>query len=113
MDERYEPKLTEVKRDEGVTITFHDDHVAHFDLLTLRQNCPCAGCRGQRDRGELAWPRAGSPTPLAISDAEFHGAWALHITWNDGHAAGMYPFESLRRWSEGDEAFPPDSGMGR
>ena len=111
MDERYEPELTEVKRDTGVTITFHDGHVAVFDLLTLRQGCPCAACRGLRDQGQHAWPRPGSPTPLAITTAEFHGAWALNITWNDGHATGIYPFESLRRWSEGEAPFPPDSGL--
>jgi len=113
MDERFEPATTEVRRDEGVTITFHDGHVAAFDLLTLRQGCPCAACRGLRDRGELAWPRPGSPEPLRIETAELHGAWGLNITWNDTHATGIYPFESLRRWSEGEDAFPPDSGFGR
>ena len=32
MDERYEPKLIDIDRDEGVTITYHDGHVVHFDL---------------------------------------------------------------------------------
>jgi len=88
--------------------------VARFDLLTLRLNCPCATCRGLRDRGEEPWPRPGSPTPLAVGDANLHGAWGLVITWNDGHATGIYPFETLRRWSEGEgqRAFGPDSGLG-
>ena len=43
VDERFEPATTEVRRDEGVTITFQDGHVAEFDLLTLRAGCPCAG----------------------------------------------------------------------
>ncbi|MBT5139221.1 MAG: DUF971 domain-containing protein [Acidimicrobiaceae bacterium] len=25
----------------------------------------------------------------------------MNITWNDGHSTGIYPFENLRRWSEG------------
>src|SRR4030095_5102689 len=50
--ERYAPRTMDVDRDEAVTITFHDGHVARFDLLTLRLNCPCATCRGLRDRGE-------------------------------------------------------------
>lgn len=113
MDDRYEPATIDVDRAEGVTITFLDGHVARFDLLTLRQGCPCAGCRGQRDRGEAPWPRPGSPTPLRIESAALHGAWALDITWNDGHSTGVFPFESLRRWDEGETAFPPDSGLGR
>jgi prepilin-type processing-associated H-X9-DG protein len=111
MDDQYEPTTVDVVRDEGVTITFLDGHVARFDLLTLRCNCPCATCRGLRDQGEAAWPRPNSPTPLRIEDARFHGAWGLVITWNDSHATGIFPFESLRRWDEG-APFGPDSGLG-
>ena len=113
MDERYEPRTIDVDRDEAVTITFHDGHVARFDLLMLRRNCPCATCRGLRDRGEEPWPRPGSPSPLAVGDANLHGAWGLVITWNDGHSTGIYPFETLRRWSDGEHrVFGPDSGLG-
>jgi prepilin-type processing-associated H-X9-DG protein len=112
MDDRDQPVEIDVARDEAVTITFADGHVARFDLLILRQGCPCATCRGMRDRGEEAWPRPGSPQPLRIDDAHLHGAWGLTIAWNDGHATGIYPFESLRRWHEGDSAFGPDSGLG-
>jgi len=112
VDERYEPETTDVVRDEGVTIAFLDGYVAQFDLVTLRRICPCATCRGLRDQGEPVWPRPGSPTPLRIEDANFHGAWGLHIEWNDGHSTGIYPFESLRRWHEGGVGFPRDSGLG-
>jgi prepilin-type processing-associated H-X9-DG protein len=112
VDQRYEPASIDVVRDEGVTVTFQDGHVARFDLHTLRQNCPCATCRGLRDRGEVAWPRPGSPTPLRIENAELHGAWGLVIVWNDGHATGIFPFESLREWDEHGMAFGPDSGLG-
>jgi prepilin-type processing-associated H-X9-DG protein len=112
VDERFEAVKTDVVRDEGVTITFLDGHAATFDLLTLRTGCPCATCRGLRDRGEPVWPGPNSPTPLRIEDAHLHGAWGLVITWNDGHATGIYPFESMRRWDDGGTAFPPDSGLG-
>ncbi len=111
MEDRYEPATIDVVRDEGVTMTFLDGHVAHFDLLTLRRGCPCATCRAMRDRGQAAWPSPSSPMPLRIETARHHGAWGLAITWNDGHATGIFPFESLRRWDEGDPAFPPDSGL--
>ncbi|MDD9370377.1 MAG: DUF971 domain-containing protein [Acidimicrobiales bacterium] len=112
MDERYEPELIDVARDEGVTITYHDGHVVHFDLERLRKGCPCAGCRGLRDRGEAAWPRPGSPTPLRIEDAHRHGAWGIVFVWNDRHDTGIFPFDSLRRWADGGDAFAPDSGLG-
>jgi DUF971 family protein len=112
VEERYEPAKIDVVRDEGITITFHDGHVARFDLLALRQECPCAACRGLRDQGEAAWPRPDSPTPLRLEDARRHGGWGLAITWNDGHDTGIFPFEALRRWDEGGVAFGPDSGLG-
>jgi prepilin-type processing-associated H-X9-DG protein len=111
MEDRYEPATIDVKRDEGVSITFLDGHVSRFELLTLRRNCPCATCRGLRDRGEDAWPRPGSPTPLRVEGAELHGAWGLVITWNDGHGTGIFPFESLRNWPSDDAPFGPDSGL--
>ena len=112
MEDRYEPSNIDVVREEGVSLTYLDGHEARFDLVTLRQGCPCATCRGLRDRGDQAWPRPGSPEPLRIDDAQLHGAWGLAITWNDGHTTGIYPFEALRKWDEGRAAFPPDSGLG-
>ena len=97
MEDRLEPSQIEVVRDESVTITFGDGYVARFALLALREGCPCATCRAQRERGEAVWPRAEPPH---VEDARLHGAWGLAITWSDGHATGIYPFELLRRWHE-------------
>ncbi len=106
MDDLYEPTDIVVERDEAVTITFSDGHVASFSIMELRLGCPCATCRHLRDNGEVAWPQAGSPNPLRITDANLHGAWGLHLTWNDGHATGIFPFEALRRTSEGEPQGP-------
>ena len=99
VEDRYDAVDIEVRRSEGLTMTFADGHVAECDLMRLRLFCPCATCRTLRERGEDAWPRDGSPVRLQITDAELHGAWGLNITWNDGHSTGIYPFEQLRRWS--------------
>ncbi len=112
MDERNEPESIDVARDESVTVTYLDGEVARFDLVSLRRACPCATCRALRDRGEEPWPRPGSAAPLRIDDAQLHGAWGLAITWNDGHSTGIFPWESLRRWHDGDAAFRRDSGLG-
>lgn len=100
MEDRFEPVDIDVKREAGVAITYADGHVARFDLAELRLNCPCATCRNLRDHDEVVWPQPASPTPLRIVSAELHGAWGLDVTWNDGHATGIFPFEALREWSE-------------
>ena len=66
-------------------------------------NCPCAECRGLRDRGEQAWPRPSSPRPLRAEDAELVGAWGLSVRWNDGHSTGIYSWDVLRAWSDEEE----------
>lgn len=98
--DRFEPVDIVVKRDDGITITFADGHVGIYPMVELRLGCPCATCRNLREQGEESWPRPGSPQPLRITDARMHGAWGLNVTWNDGHATGIFPFEALRHWSE-------------
>ena len=100
----YEVADLVVKRDEGVQITYADGATAEFNLVELRLGCPCAECRSLRDRGEDVWPRPSSPIPLRINDASLHGAWSLNVVWNDGHGSGLYPFDALRRWAEGNVA---------
>lgn len=102
MQDRIEVAGIEVDRESKVTITFGDGLVAEFDLMSLRLACPCATCRSLRDLKEDVWPRPDSPTPLRITGADLYGAWGLQVTWNDGHATGIYPFDALRKWAEGD-----------
>ena len=78
------------------TLTWADDTTSEFGLEELRQQCPCAACRTRRDRALPIWPLPSSPQPLRILDAKLVGAWGIGITWNDGHATGIYSWE-LRR----------------
>ena len=47
-----------IERTESMTITFDDGLVCRFGVGELRAACPCATCRGFRERGGVAWPRA-------------------------------------------------------
>ena len=96
-----EPVNVEIERERAMTVTFDDDVVCVFPVEELRKACPCATCRSFRDRGEEPWPRPGGATTIAVRDAEFSGAWGISIEWTDGHATGIYPWESLRRWHDG------------
>lgn len=87
-----------IERTEHVTITFDDGLVCTFPVGELRAACPCATCRGFRERGEIAWPRPGRPTTVSITSAEFAGAWGVSIAWSDGHDTGIYAWAPLRRW---------------
>ena len=93
-----------VKRDEYVEVVFGDGRTCRFDLLELRRNCPCAECRNVREAGDLPGPHPRSIQPLRIDDAQLVGGWGLGVQWSDGHNAGIYSWELLRRWCE---AAPP------
>ena len=90
------PVTIDVDRDQGVTLTWADGTTSEFGLEELRQHCPCAECRTRRDRHRSVWPLSSSPQPLRILDAKLVGAWGIGITWNDGHATGIYSWELLR-----------------
>lgn len=113
VEQRFLARDVTVERDTGVTVVFEDGRTCRFDLEELRIHCPCAACRGAREQGRPPWPQPSSPRPLAVRSAELVGAWGLGIEWNDGHATGIYPWESLRRWCEAaGPSFGPDSGLG-
>jgi len=87
----------DIDRHRAVTITFDDGRVHAFTLDELRSNCPCATCRAARDAGRD--PAPGSAT-IEIADASLVGAWGISFSWSDGHATGIYPWESLSVWAD-------------
>lgn len=102
-----------IRRDEAVEITFGDGVVAVFPVGELRAACPCAGCRGLRERSEVAWPRGAQAATISVIDAELTGAWGLSIRWSDGHDTGIYAWSVLRRWWDGEMRRPlVDDGPG-
>jgi len=109
-------EVVDIEVDRGameLRVRWDDGFTGALSLTAMRLACPCAGCRGSRDRGEEPWPTARSPRPLGIDHAELVGAWGLGIRWNDGHETGIYPFEAIRRWCERDHIdLPGDSGFG-
>jgi DUF971 family protein len=70
----------------------------------LRAQCPCASCNEERqkppDPFRVLKPQevaAGPPAPIAMKPV---GQYAYQITWNDGHDAGIYTLETLRKLGE-------------
>jgi DUF971 family protein len=101
-DPRTTPSDIDVVRETNVTITFDDGETCTFPVDRLRAACPCASCRGWRERGEVAWPRPGGSSTVAVVDAQLTGAWGLSIDWSDGHATGIYAWTVLRLWWDRD-----------
>jgi len=85
------PARIAVSRSRGLTIHWQDGHISHYALGYLRDRCPCAACATP--------PPSAFPifTPALIAAVEPVGAYALRIRWSEGHSAGIYSFDYLRR----------------
>ena len=83
-----------------IAINWSDGHETYIDLVTLRDACPCAACRGETH----LWGKT-SPT-IDKSDlseesfkmGSFHGVgnYAVQFVWQDRHDSGIYSYDVLR-----------------
>lgn len=115
----FRPTDLRLDRREGLTVTWGDGVVSRYPLVYLRKRCPCATCRTEREasganeRGSAsavassAGGAGGQSISLTILpegvdraaqfvDAKTVGAYAIQITWGDGHSTGIYDFRYLR-----------------
>lgn len=74
-----------------------DGHETAFDAVPLRWLCPCAYCRGEAGMpGWLDTNPTLTPDQTRLVDVALVGAYAIQITWGDGHATGYYSYQLLR-----------------
>ena len=90
----------------GLEIDWQDGHRSAWSFAWLREACPCATCIEERkQRGTQAGAGQAknaallpmyTPPPKPAS-AHAVGRYALQFNWLDGHTAGIYSWEYLRR----------------
>lgn len=90
------PRDVNISLSKGVAITWQDGHASSYALDYLRDQCPCAVCRGHS--GE---PPQANPLPLykpapRLTKAEPVGRYAVQLFWADGHNTGLYSFDYFR-----------------
>lgn len=93
-----------VSTGEGVDVVWSDAHASHYDFAYLRQNCPCATCREERDEhsrfdAKTAVGSAALPMfkpRITARAASAVGNYAIQIEFTDDHAAGIFSFDHLR-----------------
>lgn len=88
-----DPQHIAISRSAGIRIDWHDGHASDYRLAWLRDRCPCAGCRGAAQETPFQMYKPA----LKIDSVEPVGNYALRIHWNDGHNAGIYSYDYLRK----------------
>ncbi len=90
----------------GLEIDWADGHKSAWSFAWLREACPCATCVEQRAlEGRKPGEAQAKKTellpmyapPVKPSSAHAVGRYALEFAWSDGHRAGIYSWEYLRR----------------
>lgn len=106
VDERTTPTRFAYDEDaRALVVEWADGAVQRIPWALLRRNCPCAVCRGEFGRpGRFDLDPDLRPGEDELADIRLVGNYALGITWADGHATGIHPFEHLRRLGDSTSA---------
>ncbi|GAB1429661.1 hypothetical protein MASR2M18_04930 [Ignavibacteria bacterium] len=83
-------------------IEWNDGLITVVALESLREECPCAVCKGENIMGKLYFPGMKSFVPgmnelVSLTPVGNYGVQAL---WKDGHSTGIYSWEGLRTIAE-------------
>jgi DUF971 family protein len=82
-----------------LAIVWEDGAEDYIPLETLRRNCPCAMCKGERDLLGNVYRGPQRALTAASFQALRHrrvGGYALQVDWADGHNDGIYSWDTLR-----------------
>ncbi|GBF37940.1 DUF971 domain-containing protein [Leptospira johnsonii] len=96
-----------IEFDENILkIEWKDGVVSEFSLLELRKRCPCVVCKGGHG-GKVGATTSGIKEAKLLSFSKV-GRYAINLVWGDYHNTGIYSFDSLRLYWQGE---PGDLGI--
>ena len=81
-----------------ITITWDDAVTTTHTIEQLRDQCPCAGCKGETILMHTILPVVQPKLPghYDLKSITPVGSYAIQIVWGDGHDTGLYAWEYLR-----------------
>jgi DUF971 family protein len=84
--------------DANLVIEWSDGQRHVHTWKQLRDACPCAACREEREKppDPLRVLKPAELLPLRAVSMPRVGRYAYKIVWSDGHDSGIYTLEHLR-----------------
>ncbi len=98
------PTKINIKNDK-LNITWDDESSDSISLKYLRDECPCAGCKGETILLKTIRPPkllSTDPQMYKIENIEMIGNYAIKVIWKDGHKTGVYNWSYLKDLSRGE-----------
>jgi DUF971 family protein len=100
-----QPAKLELAAPDRLRITWSDAQVREYAVRELRDKCPCATCREERNAPpppttQLPIITDAETQPLRITAMKPVGNYAYSIDFSDGHNTGIYTLESLREMGQ-------------
>ena len=98
------PKQVKIFKKDNLRITWEDSSETILSLKYMRDECPCAGCKGETILLKTYRPPAPTvvtPEMYQVKNIEVVGGYAIQITWKDGHSTGIYSWDYIKQLEEG------------
>lgn len=95
-----DPTPTSMKREgDQLIIEWNDGARGAITWKQLREACPCAGCKEEREKPPDPFRilKPNELMPLAPVSMPRVGRYAYKVVWNDGHDTGIFTLEHLRQ----------------
>jgi DUF971 family protein len=95
-----QPKQVKIENKEYLKIKWDADSESRINLKYLRDECPCANCKGETvllKTYKPPKPQQTNPEMYKIKSIETVGGYAIQIGWKDGHKTGIYSWEYLKK----------------
>lgn len=91
---------------ETLYIKWADETESRISLKYLRDECPCAGCKGETillKTYRPPVPQVNTPGRYEIKNIETVGDYAIQITWKDRHNTGIYTWDYIIDLDKGQD----------
>ena len=84
---------------ENLIIKWKNGEETFLDFKTIRDNCPCAECSGEKDafgNVYMGYGKAKNESGYNLLGIKQVGYYGFQFNWGDGHNSGIYRFELLK-----------------
>jgi DUF971 family protein len=100
-------KQIKIKDKTNLHIIWNDGSESSISLRYLRDECPCAVCKGETVLLKTYKPAAKDPiseSGYKIAAIDQVGNYAVQIAWKDGHNTGIYNWDYLKKLSNDESS---------